>query len=189
MARRRRPDEPHAPRTALELWQRVREHSDRDAFEELVRRFGARVVEIAHRILRDPARAQEIAQDALWTIWVLRKEVKGLAYAYKVAENKALAELKRQKREQAAHAGLLIHEILGVAGSGEAEARFWALVSGPDSSLTALERALVEMKLDGLSWEAIAGAFGEPVHVTRYRFSKLAPVLRRAISGDVRKGV
>ena len=87
----------------MELLKRLRE-TDADAAEALVNTYGARAYRLAVRITGNEADAEEVVQDALWTV-VRRVEMfRGDAalgtWIYRITANAAYEQLRRRGRRQ-----------------------------------------------------------------------------------------
>lgn len=78
------------------------QHGDTEAFQALVHECADRLYAIAHRILRDPDRAEDALQQALIQIWEdlpnLRDATKFDAWTYRVVVHASYREAKRERR-------------------------------------------------------------------------------------------
>jgi RNA polymerase sigma factor (sigma-70 family) len=104
-----------------EIAGRIRER-DESALREVVAEHGGRVLGIARRVLRDPARAEEVAQDTFVSLWVrpeafdpargsLRSFLAGIAH------HKAVDQIRKQEvRDRAS--GRLLEGEGGLVGAG-----------------------------------------------------------------------
>jgi RNA polymerase sigma-70 factor (ECF subfamily) len=93
----------HDKRVDRDLLKRLRE-ADADAVERLVNTYGARAYRLAVRITGSEADAEEVVQDALWTV-VRRVEMfRGDAalgtWIYRITANAAYDKLRRRGRRQ-----------------------------------------------------------------------------------------
>lgn len=76
---------------------------DRGALETLYDRYAGGVYSLALRMLRDPGAAQEVTQDAFFSVWRRAssyKPSKGsvTAWLFSIAHNRAIDELRRRRR-------------------------------------------------------------------------------------------
>src|SRR5262245_23589086 len=74
---------------------------DADAFTALYDRHAQTIYNVIIRIVREPAVAAEVHQDTFWQIWQKAGEFRGggaaAAWLYRIARNKSLDQLRRQK--------------------------------------------------------------------------------------------
>src|SRR5512141_2735891 len=95
---------------------------DRDAFESLFDQFHGDVYAWVHRIVRDPAAAEDVLIDAFWRMWQARARFDHRrefgAWARRIATNAALSHLKSAPREEA----LETEPVARPAGSHDGEA-------------------------------------------------------------------
>jgi RNA polymerase sigma factor (sigma-70 family) len=159
-----------------ELVAAVREGDDA-AFEELYRRYRARVTGYVRRMVRDDARAEDIAQDAFLS--ALRRmretsaEIAFKPWIFEIARNAAIDHHRRTSRAE--EVSMDAHEALRPSDQGRL-----AGGAAPDSALIAKERldhlcgafdelsdvhtrVLVLRELEGLSYREI----GEELDLTR----------------------
>ncbi len=77
------------------------QQGDRDAYEQLARGVAQRLFLIAHRILRDTARAEDAVQQALVAIWQdlpgLRDPDRFDAWTYRIIVHASRTEMRRQR--------------------------------------------------------------------------------------------
>ncbi len=86
------------------LLDRWTQSGDAEAFREIVVRYAGLVYTTAHRVLRDPAAAEDIAQDAFLTLAKGSRVERALGpWLHRVATNKSLdalkSDIRRRKRE------------------------------------------------------------------------------------------
>ena len=78
------------------------QHGDTEAFQALVHECADRLYAIAHRILREPDRAEDALQQALIRIWEdlphLRDPTKFDAWTYRLVVHASYREAKRERR-------------------------------------------------------------------------------------------
>lgn len=86
----------------IELCQLVQE-GEVWAFEQLVRKYQARLVSFARRYVSDPSTAEEIVQDAFVKTYLAMERIssdkKFSSYLFEVAKNTAISYLRKKRRE------------------------------------------------------------------------------------------
>jgi len=86
-----------------ELWQQINK-GDRLAFETLFHRFYAPLCGYAHKLLQDRDNAENVVQELFCQLWESRQNTQissnVKAYLFKSVFNKALNQMKRDKRVQ-----------------------------------------------------------------------------------------
>ncbi|HEV2063769.1 MAG TPA: sigma-70 family RNA polymerase sigma factor [Thermoanaerobaculia bacterium] len=85
--------------TDLELVRRIKA-GDEEAFEQMVRRYHARVYSLSYGVLRNPEDAEEAAQDSFWTLYrkigSFDESKKFFSWFYRVALNQAYSRARRR---------------------------------------------------------------------------------------------
>ena len=141
---------------------------DAGAFDALFRRWSGPLLRYLERMVRDPAAAEELVQEAFIRVHGARErytpDARFSTWLYRIATNLALNELRRPRRRaphhstDAADAAPLAAEAPGtddvVAARREAEAVLHALDELPEKQRAALCLAAVE----GLSYAEVAEA-------------------------------
>ncbi len=99
-----------AQNTDETLLQSIARH-DVEALEVLYDRYAQTTYNVIMRIVRDASVAEEVLQDTFWQVWRKAGEFRGggvaAAWLFRIARNKSLDQLRRQKsRTQAEVAGL-----------------------------------------------------------------------------------
>jgi RNA polymerase sigma-70 factor (ECF subfamily) len=167
-----------------ELLQRVGE-GDRDAFEQLYRRYSRPVLGLALRRLGDRGRAEDAVQETFTSVWRSARSYKpergpGAPWLYAVARN-AISDRGRARVEPPADAP---DEASNEPGPSETAERGWvswrvhrALADLPEN-----ERSLIELAYwGGLSQSEIADLLGIPLGTvktrTRSALARLADAL------------
>jgi RNA polymerase sigma factor (sigma-70 family) len=149
---------------------------DRDAFEEVVDRYGLQLLRTARLILRDPALAEDAIQETFLKAWQrissLRDEDPG-PWLTRIAMNESISAYRRRHRFQA------LTERFGRLGGGKlpvsSEAKL-DLAQALDQ-LTAEQRAAIALHYyQDLSVEETARALKVPVDTVK---SRLKTGLRR----------
>jgi RNA polymerase sigma factor (sigma-70 family) len=142
---------------------------DDSAFEELYRRYHSRISAYVRRMVRDPARAEDLAQDAFLS--ALRRmratdaEIAFKPWIFEIARNAAIDHWRRSSRaeEVSVEADELrrsdVGRLVGAAGPDSALAakeRFEHLRGAFDELSDVHTRILVMRELEGLSYREIA---------------------------------
>jgi len=144
---------------------------DESAFRTLFERHGRAMVAYCHHFVRDPARAEELAQDVFLKLHQAAPRYRPTArfrtFLYRIASNHCLNELRRG--EHAARADrsrgaepLELDELPGVAATPHELVEGGALAAAVDRMLERLptkqRAAFVLCRFEGLSYEEIAEA-------------------------------
>lgn len=91
------------PQTTDENLLRLIAQHDATALATLYDRHAQTIYNLIMRIVREPASADEILQDTFWQVWRKAAEFQGAgaatAWLYRIARNKSLDRLRRQKTE------------------------------------------------------------------------------------------
>ena len=164
---------------------------DRDAFEALVRRHQTRIVNYATAIVRDPADAEDVAQETFVRAWRSLTRFRGdssfKTWLYAIATNAARTGLERRARRNRLEDESLDDEAAPLAagdvpaGGPDAEA---ALVrrESIDRALAALppdlRAAVVLRDVEGLDYKEIAAATGAPMGTVESRIFRARRRLR-----------
>ncbi len=142
----------------------------RDAFEELARRHLSFLHDYCFRICMDADMAADCAQEAMVRAWLrmgeLRDDHRFVAWLRRIATRLCLDGLRRRRREEALHAGLVAPE----PGMSPDE---HLLLRQALASLSAEDRALVVLRADGARWREVADALGLSESAARMRGSRL----------------
>jgi RNA polymerase sigma-70 factor, ECF subfamily len=175
-------------RTDGELIERVGE-GDRDAFDELYRRYSRPVLGLALRRLGDRGRAEDAVQDAFAAIWRSASSYdpargQGGAWLYTVARN-AIVDDARRKPEPPMEAP---DEASGESGPPEQAEAAWLAwrVHGALEHLPEHERPVIELAYwGGLSQSEISAFLHVPLGTvktrTRSALARLADLLEEEL--------
>ena len=86
---------------------------ERQAFEILYDRYAATAYSLILRIVRDRGTAEDVLQETFWQIWSKAHEYKGegqaAAWLLRIARNRSIDEVRRQKRRAPEQAASLDH--------------------------------------------------------------------------------
>jgi len=146
---------------------------DRDAFEELYRRFARPVLAMARRQLRDPGRAEEAAQETFAAVWRSARSFRqergsASAWLYAVARH-AIIDRARQRVEPVAE----VHEqVAAEAGPAELAEESWLAwrVHAAVERLPERERVVLELAYwSGFSQSEIASYLDVPLGTVKTR--------------------
>jgi RNA polymerase sigma-70 factor, ECF subfamily len=163
---------------------------DRDAFEELYRRYTRPVLSLALRRLGDPGRAEDALQEAFAAIWRSaasydRTRGQGGAWLYTIARN-AIIDAARRRPEAPVEAH---EEASNEAGPPDRAERAWLSwrVHSALEELSENERVVIELAYwRGLSQSEISAALGVPLGTvktrTRNALGRLARLLEEELA-------
>ena len=179
----------------LELVRRA-QRNERGAFDLLVLKYQHKVVKLVARLLRDPAEAEDVAQEAFVKAYRALGSFRGdsafYTWLYRIAVNTARnAIASRQRRpleyeaelsesEQSNLASRLRHTDTPEATALSEEIR--ATVNDAIEQLPEdLRTAIVLREVEGLSYEEIAAAMDCPVGTVRSRIFRAREAIDRAL--------
>src|SRR5439155_8993212 len=146
---------------------------DRDAFDELYRRFARPVLAMAMRQLGDNGRAEDAAQETFAAVWRCAKSCRsergtGSAWLYAVARH-AIVDRARQRRDPLAEAPDEPSPDAGPAERAEASWLTWKVHSALEK-LPERERVVLELAYwSGLSQTEIASYLDVPLGTVKTR--------------------
>ena len=179
----------------LELVRRA-QRNERGAFDLLVLKYQHKVVKLVARLLRDPAEAEDVAQEAFVKAYRALGSFRGdsafYTWLYRIAVNTARnAIASRQRRpldyeaelsesEQSNLASRLKHTDTPEAAALSEEIRLTvnqAIEHLPED----LRTAIVLREVEGLSYEEIAAAMDCPVGTVRSRIFRAREAIDRAL--------
>jgi RNA polymerase sigma-70 factor (ECF subfamily) len=158
---------------------------DPEAFRLLVDRHRDRAYALALRIVRSPADAEEVAQDAFVRAWLalprFRGEARFSTWLHRIVARRALdraaALRRRQARETGEEAGLEARVEAAPGEAGERARRLEHLVAGLPES----QRAVVTMFYwGGRSVAEVASALSMPEGTVKTHLSRARARLREA---------
>ena len=175
------------------LFLRFREQQDAAAFDELVRRTEARVRAVALAILRDPAAAEDAAQEAFLRAWRRASSWRGqgpvAAWLCRIAVRCAHDHIRKAERRRRL-AELLVRssppDADGLdAGDHAAALRNRTELESALRSLPANEReALVLKEVAGMTYREIATLARLPLGTVQSRIHRARRRLAEALSAD-----
>jgi RNA polymerase sigma-70 factor (ECF subfamily) len=148
-------------------------HGDRDAFDQLYRRFARPVLAMAVRQLGDNGRAEDAAQETFAAVWRSARSYRaergsGSAWLYAVARH-AIIDRARQRRESVAE---VPEEVSTDAGPAERAEESWLTwrVHAALEQLPERERVVIELAYwSGLSQTEIASYLDVPLGTVKTR--------------------
>jgi RNA polymerase sigma-70 factor (ECF subfamily) len=180
-------------KTDLELVKRA-QRGERSAFDLLVLRYQHRVIKLVARLLRDPAEAEDVAQEAFVKAYRALGSFRGdsafYTWLYRIAVNTARnAMASRQRRPLDYEADLGEHEQASVQ-SRLRHVDTPEAVALSDEIQQTVERAIQELpedlrtaillrEVEGLSYEEIATAMDCPVGTVRSRIFRAREAVDR----------
>jgi RNA polymerase sigma-70 factor (ECF subfamily) len=146
---------------------------DRDAFDQLYRRFARPVLAMALRQLGDNGRAEDAAQETFAAVWRSARSYRpergsGSAWLYAVARH-AIIDRARQRREHAADIPEGASPIAGPDEQAEGSWLAWRVHSALEQ-LPERERVVIELAYwSGLSQTEIASYLDVPLGTVKTR--------------------
>ncbi|MFM1885122.1 MAG: polymerase sigma factor [Pseudomonadota bacterium] len=181
----------------LELVRRVQQ-GDKGAFDLLVRKYQHKVVKLVMRYMRDPADAEDVAQDAFIKAYRALPNFRGdsafYTWLYRIAINTAKNALVSRERMPAGidlddDEGGDPYDALGrLADMETPEALLLTeeIRNTVDAAIQALPEelrmAIVLRELEGMSYEAIAAAMDCPVGTVRSRIYRAREAIDRRLA-------
>ena len=184
-----------AEQSDLELVRRA-QRNERGAFDLLVLKYQHKVVKLVARLLRDPAEAEDVAQEAFVKAYRALGSFRGdsafYTWLYRIAVNTARnAIASRQRRPLDYEAELSESEQSNLASRLRHMDTPEATVLSEEIRLTVnqaieqlpedLRTAIVLREVEGLSYEEIAAAMDCPVGTVRSRIFRAREAIDRAL--------
>lgn len=150
---------------------------DSQAFEQVVSQYGAAIVRVASAFERNPARRDELVQEALLAIWQALPRFRGEAslktFVLRIAHNRAVDHVLQHKRELAREP--LDEALPDLRANPEQQASLQQRSEQLLEAVRALplvQRELVTLALEGLSHDEIASVLGISVGNVAVRLSR-----------------
>jgi RNA polymerase sigma-70 factor (ECF subfamily) len=164
---------------------------DRDAFDELYRRYTRPVLGLALRRLRDRGRAEDAVQDAFAAVWRSARSYDpergaGAAWLYTVARNAIVDGVRRRPEPPA---GVVVEEAASGAGPEERAEASWLAwrVHRAIEDLPEHEREVLELAYwSELSQSEIAERLHVPLGTVKTRTRTGLARLADALEGELR---
>ncbi|MHB8917053.1 MAG: RNA polymerase sigma factor [Desulfocucumaceae bacterium] len=168
-------------------------NGDLEAFEELVRRYEARVYTVAYRFMGNHADASDLAQDsfirAYQALPTFRGDASFATWLYRIASNVCRDEIRRQQR----HKKVSLDEILSQPGGNPSLAapemspqeclernETQELVQKQLNALSGEHRLILLMReIQGLSYEEMASALDCTLGTVKSRLNRARQTLRQ----------
>jgi RNA polymerase sigma-70 factor (ECF subfamily) len=162
-----------------------------EVFERVVLLHKDRVHSYARMMLRDPAEAQDVAQESLVRMWQNRRKIDAGAarpWLMRTVHNLCIDRIRKRKvRAELADGEAAMErqhdEAPGperLAGSSELGRR----ILGALKTLSAADRAVVVMReVQGMPYDEIAAALGLPLGTLKARLHRARDRLRSSLSG------
>ncbi|RPI12268.1 MAG: RNA polymerase sigma factor RpoE [Lysobacterales bacterium] len=179
----------------LELVRRV-QRGERGAFDLLVLRYQHKVVKLVARLLRDPAEAEDVAQEAFVKAYRAMGSFRGdsafYTWLYRIAVNTARNTMAaRQRRPLAYEAELneseqsVVESRMRHTDTPEASALSDEIHGTVNRAVEALPEdlrtAIILREVEGLSYEEIAEAMDCPVGTVRSRIFRAREAIDRSL--------
>src|SRR3954470_6060764 len=171
----------------LDLVERAR-NGDREAFGELASAEVDRLLVIAKLVLRDPALAEDAAQEALVRAWrelpKLRDPASFPGWLYRILVRAAADELGRRRRFEGTVQALTAEPSEGDAASRLADRD---QIERGFRRLSVEQRAVVVLhQYVGMPLPEVAGTLGIPVGTAQSRYHAALAALRAGLEADAR---
>lgn len=167
---------------------------DEEALREAIRLYGGLVNGMARRVLRDPALAEEVAQDAFVTLWrrpgAFDPERGSLKhFLASIARNKAIDMVRREESRKRTKESLLKETDPSDASAFERQIEDRSEVLSALSRLTPLQREVIVLAyFGGRSYREVAAEIGAPEGTVKTRMRD-GLLKMRALVSDAREGV
>jgi RNA polymerase sigma-70 factor, ECF subfamily len=168
------------------------QHGDRDAYEALARASARRLFLTAHRIVRDPDRADDAVQQTLVAMWrelpSLRDPDRFEAWTYRLVVRFCLSEARRTKRSGVRE--IPIDEMVPAGADAFADADLRDQLRRALAQLSVEHRTVIVLHhYAGLPLAEIAEIVGVPYGTVGSRLHHATRALRAAISADERTAI
>ena len=174
-----------------QTWIAAAKAGDQDAFEALIRLYEKRVFALTRRMCRNPADAEEAAQEAFLAAWqglpFFRGDASFSTWLYRLASNACVDLLRREGRHQAAAGPSLDDEELNLdvadrSGGPQEAAERQELKEQIEQGLQALtpehRQVLLLREMHQLSYDEIADTLSLDVGTVKSRISRGRKQLR-----------
>lgn len=175
-----------------QTWIAAAKAGDQDAFEALIRLYEKRVFALTRRMCRNPADAEEAAQEAFLAAWqglpFFRGDASFSTWLYRLASNACVDLLRREGRHQAAAGPSLDDEELNLdvadrSGGPQEAAERQELKEQIEQGLQALtpehRQVLLLREMHQLSYDEIADTLDLDVGTVKSRISRGRKQLRK----------
>lgn len=166
------------------------QRGDQAAFAEIATVSTGRLFAVAHRILRDFHRAEDVTQQALVTIWrqlpSLEDPDRFEAWSYRVVVNTCYMETRRARPRD----GLHVLTIDPTTGDAQAQIADRDMMERAFAKLSPQQRAVLVLQyyLD-LDQAAIADVLDVPLGTVKSRAASARSAMRASLEADARPGI
>jgi RNA polymerase sigma-70 factor (ECF subfamily) len=157
---------------------------DEQAFAVLVNRYRSMLYSMAYKLLRDPGRAEDMAQETFIKAYAalpgFRGQSKLSSWLYRICYNTCISELRKRKPE------VELEEAMGVETSGPVEEfrtrDIQAVIQDEVSKLPDDYRAALTLyHFNGLSYEEIAQMTRKPMGTVKAHIHRARAVLKNRL--------
>ena len=157
---------------------------DTGAFRELVERHRDRAYSLALRMLRSPADAEEVTQDALVRAWIALPQFRGESrfstWLHRIVARRAIDRAAVLKRRRGRETGIEAAEQMAGA-TGESDAARAIRLERMIADLNDAQRAVVALfYYEGRSVDQVASILGMPSGTVKTHLSRARALLRGA---------
>lgn len=174
------------------------------AAEVLVERYGGRIYGMALRMMGNPSDAQEVAQEALLTIYnkagSFERRSAFSSWIYRVTANAALMRMRKRKVQQGELSLEILREPLGessriledwrrIPSSETLNCELGKVIQNAVRALPDEYRVVLVMKdMEGQSLEEIASALELTLAAVKTRLHRARMLVRKAVTDYLREG-
>jgi RNA polymerase sigma-70 factor (ECF subfamily) len=167
--------------TAEEVLVQRAARGDEDAFAVLLNRYKGMMYSMAYRLMRDPGRAEDMAQESFIKAYAalpgFRGQSKFSSWLYRICYNTCISELRKRKPE------VELDEAMAVETEGPVEAYrtkgIQEVVQDEVRKLPADYRAAITLyHFNGLSYEEIAQMTRKPMGTVKAHIHRARAVLK-----------
>lgn len=164
------------------LMRRVQK-DDYDAFEELVDRYKARLVNLIHRMLNDQNEAEDLVQETFLRVWTHRQDY-DFSYClstwiYTIALNLAKNELRKRRKFKFSNLFDMMEKGIELPDPHSGPSALGHMLQGAISRLPfRYKEAFMLRDVEQLPYEEVAQILGVPLGTVKSRVNRARAVLK-----------